>query len=47
MSREITFQDIQDVRKRARQSSAVAVVTGDVVQAETTEKEQTQEESEE
>lgn len=47
MSREITFQDIQDARKRARQGSTVAVVTGDVVQAEAAEKEQTQEESEE
>lgn len=34
MSKELTIEDIRKVRERSRQNSVAAVVTGDVVEAE-------------
>ena len=39
MTKELTIEDIKKVRERSRQNSTAAVVTGDVVEAESEAKE--------
>lgn len=47
MSKETTFQDIQNVRLRTRQNSTVAVVTGDIIEASEKSEQETEENTEE